>query len=79
MYPDPPLLINESESKLKSTVIKKNLDPNWGDEKLKIVLNTCDVEGLKRNGHLFFSVWDFDTFVQDMSNEHDLIGNIRRH
>ena len=73
-FTDPPLLINESASTLKSSVIYKDLNPDWKDESITIVLNGSDVEGMKRNGHLFLCVWDEDTFVRDMSLDHDLIG-----
>ncbi len=77
VFADPPAVVNESSLKLKSTVIQKNLNPVWDpDETLSITLNGHDMEGLKKNAHLFLTVWDEDTLVRDMSFDHDLIGLI---
>ena len=74
---DPADVIDEhSSKKLKSDIIYKELNPVWKDEVLSVTMNGRDMEGLKNNAHLFLTVWDEDTFVRDMSLDHDLIGLI---
>ena len=73
IFSDPPQIIIEGKSHLKTKVIEKNLNPKW-DESLTITIKAIDLNGLLRNGHLFFSVWDEDNLIRDLSMSHDLIG-----
>lgn len=57
---------------LKTKYLVNDINPNWGSEKLNIPIVSCDVEGLRRNAHLYLSVWDYD-----LTNEDDLIGLAR--
>jgi Ca2+-dependent lipid-binding protein len=68
---DPANLIS-SKKQIQSSTIKHNVNPVWGEEKLKIPLVTNDLDGLSQNGHLLLSVWDYD-----FSNDDDLIGLCR--
>merc|ERR1711871_1293245 len=76
VFADPPSIINEEASKTKTSVIQKDLNPVWTDEKLSITLDGCDIVGMKKNAHLYLTVWDEDTLYRDMSLDHDLIGLI---
>ena len=54
---DPPQLISEI---VKSKVLLHNLNPDWESEVLQLKLNTNDTNGLKENGHICITVWDWD-------------------
>jgi Ca2+-dependent lipid-binding protein len=65
---DPIEIIVEEKSKLKSKMIRHNLNPNWKDE-MVVRFRSNDLLGLRDNAHLYLSVWDEDRFNAD-----DLIG-----
>lgn len=67
---DPPsLLLNDANSRLKSSVIKHNLDPDWGGETLTLRIPSIDLERLSELCSIVVSVWD-----EDMVSADDLIG-----
>lgn len=67
---DPPEILNVSRfNKLRSKIIKHDLNPNWGAERLTFELCTDDIEGLKQHCHLLIQLWDDDRFNPD-----DVIG-----
>jgi hypothetical protein len=66
IHTDPPSILGEP---VKSRTITHDLNPSWGEDKLRLKLNTHDVFGLARNAHLVISVWDYDR-----TNADDLIG-----
>jgi hypothetical protein len=68
VFADPPGVIDEECSDLKSAVIYKNVNPNW-PEALILSVNTSDYAGLRHNAHLFLAVWDYNT-----TKTHSLIG-----
>ena len=67
---DPPsLLLNDANSRLKSSVIKHNLDPDWVGETLTLRIPSIDLERLSELCSIVVSVWD-----EDMVSADDLIG-----
>lgn len=71
---DPPALLSVRNQNhiVKTKYLVNDINPNWGGVKLHIPIVSCDVEGLRRNAHLYLSVWDYD-----LTNEDDLIGLTR--
>jgi hypothetical protein len=67
---DPPEILNNEHSHLKSSTINHNLNPDW-EEQMELFFVSPDVSGLAARSHLLISVWDADLVSSD-----DLIGTI---
>ena len=65
---DPPEILVPRKSKLRTSIIYHELNPEW-KESLEIVLWTNDRDGLRANSHIMLTVWDWDR-----ASAHDLIG-----
>lgn len=65
---DPPEILVLRKSKLRTSIIYHELNPEW-KESLEMVMWTNDKEGLRANTHILLSVWDWDR-----ASAHDLIG-----
>jgi Ca2+-dependent lipid-binding protein len=69
VFADPAFVIDEKQSELQSSVIRRNINPVWTDN-LSVRIVTSDFKGLVENAHLFLTVWDHDLTKPD-----DLIGS----
>ena len=67
---DPAGILVGNVKKMRTRTINHDLNPNWVGDQIKFSLATNDNEGLARNGHFIFSVWDYD-----VGNPDDLIGS----
>jgi hypothetical protein len=66
---DPVGILVGNVKKMKTRVISHCLNPDWVGDEINFRLATNDVQGLSRNGHFLFTVWDYD-----VGNPDDLIG-----
>jgi hypothetical protein len=65
---DPPNLIGTKDP--TTSVIIHDLNPVWPEKEVfTIPIVSTDIQGLKRNAHLYLSCWDYDR-----TNDDDLIG-----
>lgn len=66
---DPVGILVGNVKKMRTRVISHCLNPEWSGDEIHFRLATNDIEGLSRNCHFLFSVWDYD-----VGNPDDLIG-----
>lgn len=66
---DPPELVVTRNSKLQTSVVYHELNPEWVDEELVVVMWSTDKDGICATTHFNLTVWDWDR-----ASAHDLIG-----